>query len=99
MYQITHGRIDAAISDKNIFLDQLSKFVGKNKENHFSFKSILPLTPRGIKFHNKKLRDQFNKGLKIIKKNGTHSKILKKYAQYLSPSMLMFLIKRREARS
>jgi len=78
---LINKRIDVAISDKNIFLSSLSSHgILKDGEKIFNFHSIGKPTKRTIRFLDKKLRDSFNKGLKIIRKNGSYKKILKKYS-------------------
>jgi len=73
-------RIDIIISDKNIFIANLKKHNGQNaKKESFNYFKIGKPTPRGLKFHDKKLRKDFNRGLKMIQANGEYDKILKKY--------------------
>lgn len=72
-------RVDIVISDKNIFLNLLEKALGPGKIDLFTYKKIIPITPRNIKTHDAKLKETFNKGLKLIKENGVYEKILKKY--------------------
>ncbi len=78
------NRIDIAVSDINIFSHQ-AKLEGYNKSD-FIFTSISPKTPRSLRFKNKKLRDLFNRGLKLIRKDGTYRKILKKYNDHYRAS-------------
>jgi polar amino acid transport system substrate-binding protein len=77
---LVNKRIDIAISDKNIFLSRLSEEdVGSITKDHFVFHSIGEPTKRVVRFYDRELRDKFNKGLEVIKKNGTYKKILEKY--------------------
>ncbi|WP_290733273.1 transporter substrate-binding domain-containing protein [Halobacteriovorax sp. JY17] len=77
------GRMDFAISDRNIFFTQALK--DKIDLNLFRVFNLSSKTPRVLRFHSKKLRDLFNNGLSNIRKNGTYELILAKYKdQYKS---------------
>lgn len=78
IHMLIRNRVDIVISDRNIFNHTMLESVGKKSEL-FEFKKLIPKTPRNLKFHNKNLRDTFNKGLKEIKNNGVYQKILDKY--------------------
>lgn len=74
-------RIDIAISDKNIFLSSLKALgIPKDKRQLFNFHSIGKPTKRVVRFYDKELRDQFNRGLEIIKENGVYKRIRDKYS-------------------
>ncbi|WP_417336534.1 substrate-binding periplasmic protein [Halobacteriovorax marinus] len=77
-------RIDVAISDINIFLLRAKQ--DNYKFSDFKVFTIAPLTPRSLRFKSKQLRDDFNKGLKVIQKNGTYQEILNKYKNLYRPS-------------
>ena len=77
-------RIDIAISDKNIFLSRLIKEGIKDGAKKFNFHSIGKPTQRAVRFYKRDLRDDFNKGLNIIKKDGTYEKLLIKYQDLYS---------------
>ncbi|OUR96815.1 hypothetical protein A9Q84_10775 [Halobacteriovorax marinus] len=78
-------RIDIAISDKNIFLSRLKlESSKKDGKKLFNFHSIGKPTKRSVRFLDKKIRDDFNKGLKTIKNNGKYKEILKKYKDLYS---------------
>jgi polar amino acid transport system substrate-binding protein len=78
IHMLVKKRVDIVISDRNIFSKTMLDSIG-NKPHLFQFKKLIPKTPRNLKFHDKTLRDKFNKGLKQIKKNGTYNEIIKKY--------------------
>lgn len=86
--QLLGNRIDIVISDKNVFLYWKSMIESKvnldssNNNEDLIFYDIFSESPRVCKFHDKKLRDAFNKGLELIHQNGMYEKILKKYTDY-----------------
>jgi polar amino acid transport system substrate-binding protein len=81
---LINKRIDIAISDKNIFLSSLTKEGIKNGIKKFNFHSVGEPTKRAVRFYKRELRDDFNKGLNIIKKDGTYKKLLIKYKDLYS---------------
>lgn len=81
---LINKRIDIAISDKNIFLSGLKKAGIEDGEKKFIFHSVGEPTKRAVRFFSRELRDKFNKGLNIIKKDGSYKKILIKYKDLYS---------------
>jgi len=86
-------KIDVIVVDKMIFKWYRNEF---NNKEEYTFHNILPLaTNSGIKFRDKNVRDDFNRGLKKLKQNGRYQEIvdfylkmdirpLIKYAQLIS---------------
>ena len=77
-------RVDLIIVDKTIF-EYYKKELGREVKTDFEityhdiFKSKAGGTGYPVAFKDKKLRDQFNDGLKTIRADGTYQKILAKY--------------------
>lgn len=74
------NRCDAIVMDHRIF----NYYLGANKnqldfDKATVFYDILPPSPRYVAFHNKTLRDSFNKGLKALKASGRHQEIIEHY--------------------
>jgi len=70
-------RYDIAISDINIFKyfkKQIPKLVFDVK-----FHAIFPPNPYKVVFHEKKIRDKFNEGLKYLRKTGEYEYIINSY--------------------
>ncbi len=77
------NRIQVAIGDKNIFNTVVRREIG-DQINLFKFHNLTDPTPRNVKFYDIKLRNDFNKGLKIIKQNGKYQEILDRYKDIYS---------------
>jgi len=74
------GRVDVVIGDRYIFRylsQQLEEPI--NITQQVTFHPIFLPSPRKAVFLDKKVRDDFNAGLKAIRQNGAYSAILKKY--------------------
>lgn len=71
------GRMDVAISDINIFMSQATK--DNIPRDKFKAFQILKPTKRVLRFTNKELRNEFNRGLKKIISSGKYAEILLKY--------------------
>jgi len=74
---LQNKRYKIAISDINIFKyfkKQISKPVFDVK-----FHSIFPPNPYKVVFHEKKIRDKFNEGLKYLRKTGEYEYIINSY--------------------
>ena len=73
--------IDLIVIDKNIF----KWFINKEKNeniNNYRFNDILPKsTPRYLAFKNKKLKNIFNKNLKLLKKTSEYDEIFNDYIE------------------
>ncbi len=74
-------RVDAAISDRNIFHTHHIRMYGEDKSHLFEFHELIPATPRNLKFSDKTLMTKFNQGLKIIKETGVFQQIRKKHSK------------------
>jgi polar amino acid transport system substrate-binding protein len=72
------GRIDVAISDRNIFASKVKRD-GKYQIQDFEFQTIGSPTPRTLRLSSKTLLENFNKGLAKIKEAGSYAKILGRY--------------------
>lgn len=72
------GRIDIAISDRNIFTQKLLKKEGAD-ETMFTFSPIGQPTPRVVRATNINLINQVNRGLSIIRENGDYGEVLEQY--------------------
>ena len=79
------GRIDVAISDRNIFTSKLRQD-GKYQTQDFEFQAIGTPTPRALRFSNKEHLESFNSGLAKIKTNGDYAKILTRYKDHYTSS-------------
>jgi len=82
------GKTDVIIADELIFKYFRSQLVRQNyKQQHYlaevDFHPVLPETDYRIAFHDENLRNKFNKGLNIIRKNGTLFKIHQRYQTLL----------------
>ena len=81
-------KVDAIIVDKTIF--NWHKLYFKNNEEYTFHKVFNVQKKYPVTFRNKKVRDDFNKGLKIIKENGRYDEIIKFYeTQDVQQLMLM----------
>ncbi|MCO4753418.1 MAG: transporter substrate-binding domain-containing protein [Bacteriovoracaceae bacterium] len=74
-------RIEAGISDRNIFHTHQLRMFGEDKSHHFVFHRLTGPTPRNVKFRDQSLMLKFNQGLASIKGNGTYAQIRRKYAK------------------
>lgn len=72
-------RTQVNVVDINIFkyYKQLTKITDTSAK--VTYHEIFPKTDYKVAFHNKSIRDQFNKSLAEMKKDGTLEKIFKKY--------------------
>lgn len=79
------GRVDVVIGDRLIFRyfnGEVEKKIDASQP--VTFHELFPLMPRKAVFRDSHVRDQFNLGLKAIKKNGVYAAIVKKYQQQLA---------------
>jgi len=79
------GRIDVAISDRNIFTSKLKRD-GQYQIQNFEFQAIGEPTPRTLRFSDKKYLASFNLGLAKIKASGEYAKILARYKDHYDAS-------------
>lgn len=78
--QLYKNRTDVIISDIYVFLyysDLLKNFYDNTAKLVYS--EILPSSPRFAAFTDKKLRDEFNLGLRKFKNSNAHKDLIKKY--------------------
>ena len=76
------GRIDVAIMDENIFRYYRQKLIGEKKADptlDYVTYDIFPPTPFKAAFINRKVRDDFNKGIAAMRKDGRYEAIYRKY--------------------
>ena len=86
---LSTGRTDVVVLDYNIFHYFLNQAHSKASSGNalyrhdvsqpITFHDIFPQVPAVAAFHDQTHRDLFNKGLKAIKADGTHAKIIGKY--------------------
>ncbi len=73
---------DLIVLERRIFeylRQQARTEIGDNADKPVRFHYLFPPTEYKFAFRDKKIRDDFNKGLETIVKNGTYQKILQKY--------------------
>jgi polar amino acid transport system substrate-binding protein len=72
-------RAQVLILDISIFKYFLLRHQGKKYEKPYQVHTLFKPSKYSAGFKNKARRDQFNRGLSIIKENGTYQKIIDKY--------------------
>lgn len=81
--QLLKKRVDVIVGDILIIKYYQRKLKEEdNLQDEISIHDLFKTTNYVIMFQSKELRDQFNLGLAIIRKNKAYSKILDKYASY-----------------
>lgn len=78
------GRIDVAIMDDNIFRYYRQKLIAEKKADpalDVVGYDILPATPFKAAFWDRKVRDDFNKGIAAMRKDGRYDAIYRKYTE------------------
>lgn len=75
-------RYQVVVLDYWIFRHFLEKSNFANQINRVTFHELIPRVPAAVAFTNPELRDSFNKGLRLIKQDGTYSKILNRYQRH-----------------
>ncbi len=73
-------RVEVVIIDLNIFKYYYNKSSLFKQKQYIVYRIFKP-TLYKLAFRDKKIRDDFNEGLKQLKNNGTYNKILKKYTE------------------
>lgn len=73
------NRTEVVILDYNIFFYYYKKIKDKEKYKKIVVHDIFEKVPAVVGFHNKKLRDDFNKELKIFYQTGKQRKVIQKY--------------------
>jgi polar amino acid transport system substrate-binding protein len=76
------GRVDVAVGDQRIF-DYYRREVSKlvNVDQAVTYHDIFPPTEYKVGFRSAELRDRFNAGLAMIRKNGVYAEISQRYKQ------------------
>ena len=77
---LMNGRVDIIVIDEKIFKYYLKKSKLIKSRPYIVYRIFKP-TPYKLAFKNKKIRDDFNDGLKILKSSGEYEKIIKKYLE------------------
>jgi polar amino acid transport system substrate-binding protein len=75
------NRTKVIVIDKNIFNYYKKQLTNTNTDVGITIHDIFPKTPYKIAFRNEQIRDDFNKGLELLKKQGLYDKIIKKYVK------------------
>jgi len=77
---LMNGRIDVIIIEEKIFMYYLKKSKLIKPRPYIIYRIFKP-TAYKLAFKNKKVRDEFNEGLKFLKSSGEYEKIIKKYIE------------------
>ena len=77
---LMEGRVDLIIIEEKIFKYYLSKSK-LVKSRPYEIYRIFEKTPYKMAFKDKKVRDDFNEGLKLLKSSGEYEKMIKKYIE------------------
>jgi polar amino acid transport system substrate-binding protein len=78
------GRIDVAVMDESIFRYYWQKLVAKRKAEQapeYAGYDIFPPTPYKAAFLDRKVRDDFNKAIAAMRKDGRYEAIYRRYAE------------------
>ena len=73
-------RVEVVVTDLNIFKYYYNKSSLFKQKQYIVYRIFKP-TYYKLAFKDKKIRDDFNLGLKLLKNNGNYTKILKKYTE------------------
>ena len=82
------GRIDVAIMDESIFRYYRQKLVDERKAEQaqeYVGYDIFPPTPYKAAFVDRKVRDDFNRGIAAMRKDGRYDAVYRKYAERYFP--------------
>ncbi len=82
IYRLFLERADIIVMEKQIFnyyRKQVFKATGSLAEQPVEFHNIFPPSKYRFAFRAKRIRDDFNLGLRTIKENGGYARIIKKY--------------------
>lgn len=78
------GRVDVAVIDESIFKYYRQKLIAEGKadknQEAIGFEIFKP-TPYKAAFHDPRVRDDFNKGIAAMRKDGRYDKIYRKYTE------------------
>jgi polar amino acid transport system substrate-binding protein len=80
------GRADVVVGDRFIF-----RYLNRHVEPSIDttqplvHHAIFPPSPRKAVFRSAALRDDFNRGLRTIRQNGSYAALMKKYQEFLEP--------------
>lgn len=78
------GRIDVAVMDENIFRYYRQKLIAEKKADaalDYAGYDIFPPTPFKAAFIDRKIRDDFNRGIAAMRKDGRYDAIYRKYTE------------------
>lgn len=78
------GRIDVAVMDESIFRYYRQKLIAEGKADpaqEYIGYDILPPTPYKAAFTDRKVRDDFNKAIAAMRKDGRYDAIYRKYTE------------------
>jgi len=78
------GRVDVAVMDESIFRYYRQKLVAEKKAEQaqeFVGHDIFPPTPYKAAFRDAKVRDDFNKGIAAMRRDGRYEAIYRKYTE------------------
>ena len=81
------GRIDIAVMEEYIFRYYREKLISEGKADRsqkYEVFDIFPPTPYKAAFHETKIRDDFNKGIAAMRKDGRYDAIYRKYIEQYS---------------
>ena len=81
-------RIDVAVMDESIFRYYRQRLIDEKKadraQEYVAF-SIFPPTPYKAAFHDARVRDDFNRGIAAMRKDGRYDAVYRKYAERYFP--------------
>ena len=81
-------RIDVAVMDESIFRFYRQKLIDEKKadrsQEYVGF-NIFPPTPYKAAFHDPRIRDDFNKAIAAMRKDGRYDAVYRKYAERYFP--------------
>jgi polar amino acid transport system substrate-binding protein len=83
-HMVLLGRIDVAVMDESIFRYYREKLIAEGKadksKEYVGF-DIFPPTPYRAAFNDAKVRDDFNKGIAAMRKDGRYDAVYRKYVE------------------
>ncbi|NRB37723.1 MAG: transporter substrate-binding domain-containing protein [Pseudomonadales bacterium] len=83
---LNKGAVDVVVLDYNIFYYYWSQKYGIHTQPEVIYHPVMKPVTASVGFYNRKVRDDFDQGLKAIKKDGSYRKILNQYQQYGMPA-------------
>ncbi len=82
---LNNGIVDVVVLDYNIFFYYWAVEYGIQRKDDVVYHPVMPAVTASVGFHNSKVRDDFDKALEAIKKDGTYRKILNNYKRFGMP--------------